>query len=63
MSGHLVLAVGLPRGRLEARGRHGALEMGLSERVVHLLVVEMTLDKTFGNWYHFIKPTITLRIY
>jgi hypothetical protein len=34
----------------------GALEVGSSEHIVHLFTVEMTLDQTLGNWYHFIKP-------
>jgi hypothetical protein len=35
----------------------GALEMGPSERVVRLFTIEMALDQTLGNWYHFFKPT------
>jgi hypothetical protein len=34
----------------------GGLEIGLSERVLRLLTIELTLDQTLGNWYHFIKP-------
>jgi hypothetical protein len=37
-------AVGLPKGALEV------------DRVVHLLKIEVTLDQTLGNWYHFMKP-------
>jgi hypothetical protein len=33
----------------------GALELGLSERVVRLFTIEATSDQTLGNWYHFIK--------
>jgi hypothetical protein len=40
-------AVGLPR---------GALEVDPTERVVRLFTIEVTLDLTLGNWYHFIKP-------
>jgi hypothetical protein len=34
----------------------GALEVGPSERIFRLFTVEVTLDQTLGNWYHFIKP-------
>jgi hypothetical protein len=34
----------------------GVLEVSLFERIVHLFIVEVTLDQTLGNWYHFIKP-------
>jgi hypothetical protein len=27
-----------------------------SERVVRLFTIEVTLDQTLENWYHFIKP-------
>jgi hypothetical protein len=37
------------------RGK-GALEMGLSDRVVGLFTIEVTSHQTLGNWYHFIKP-------
>jgi hypothetical protein len=30
--------------------------MGPSERVLRLFTIEVTLDRTLGNWYHFIKP-------
>jgi hypothetical protein len=30
--------------------------VGPSERVVRLFTIEVTLYKTLGNWYHFIKP-------
>jgi hypothetical protein len=30
--------------------------VGPSERVVRLFTIEVTLDQTLGNWYHFIKP-------
>jgi hypothetical protein len=30
--------------------------VGTSERVVRLCTIEVTLDYTVGNWYHFIKP-------
>jgi hypothetical protein len=33
----------------------GSLNMGPSERSVHLFTIEMTLDQTLGNWHHF-KP-------
>jgi hypothetical protein len=33
-----------------------ALEVGPSECVVSLLTIEVSLDQTLGNWYHFIKP-------
>jgi hypothetical protein len=35
----------------------GAPEAGPFEHVVRLLKTEVTLDKTLGKWYHFIKPT------
>jgi hypothetical protein len=37
-------------------GGRAALDVGPSERIVHLFMIEMTLDQTFGNWCHFIKP-------
>jgi hypothetical protein len=36
--------------------KQGALEMGLSEHVVHLFTIEVTFEETLGNWYHVIKP-------
>jgi hypothetical protein len=30
--------------------------MGHSERIFHLFPIEVTLDQTMINWYHFIKP-------
>jgi hypothetical protein len=42
-----LVVVGLPM---------GVLEVGPSEHVVHLFTIEVTLDQTLGNWYHFIKP-------
>jgi hypothetical protein len=46
-------AVGLPRGAVRGKG---ALEVGPSERVVRLFTIEVILDQTLKNWYHFIKP-------
>jgi hypothetical protein len=37
-------------------GGKGALEVGPSERVVHLFTIEMASDYILRNWYHFIKP-------
>jgi hypothetical protein len=31
--------------------------VGPSDRVVRLFMIEITLDQTQGNWYHFIKPS------
>jgi hypothetical protein len=39
----------------------GALEVGTSERVVRLFTIEVTLDKTLGNWYPFIKSIHRIR--
>jgi hypothetical protein len=39
--------LGLPR---------GALELGLSEHVIRLFVIEVTLDQILRKWHHFIKP-------
>jgi hypothetical protein len=33
------------------------LDMGPSKQVICLFMMEVTLDQTLGNWYHFIKPT------
>jgi hypothetical protein len=49
-----LVGVGLPRGALRGKG---VLGMGPSVGVVRLFTIEMTLDQTFENWYHFIKPT------
>jgi hypothetical protein len=29
--------------------------MGPIECIIRLFMIEMTLDQTLGNWYHFIK--------
>jgi hypothetical protein len=34
----------------------GVLEVGSSERVVHIFTIEVTFDQTLQNWYHFKKP-------
>jgi hypothetical protein len=40
-----------------AVGLHsGALQVGPQERVVRLFTIEVTLERTLWNWYHFIKP-------
>jgi hypothetical protein len=49
-------AMGLPKGALKGKGRQGVLEVGPSNRIVRLFMIEVTLDQTLGNWYHFIKP-------
>jgi hypothetical protein len=41
----------------------GVLEVGPSKHVVRLFMIEVTSDQTLGKWYHFIKPSIALRIY
>jgi hypothetical protein len=38
-----------------AKGQ-GALKAGPSERGVLLFTIEVTLNQTLGNWYHFMKP-------
>jgi hypothetical protein len=38
-----------------------ALEVGPFERVVRLLMTEVTSDQTLGNWYHFMKPIQRIR--
>jgi hypothetical protein len=44
--------LGLPKGVLNATG---ALLVGPSKHA-YLFAVELTLDLTLENWYHFIKP-------
>jgi hypothetical protein len=43
-------------GALRGKGRQGVLEVGPSERAVGLFKIEVTLDQTLENWYHYIKP-------
>jgi hypothetical protein len=43
-------------GALRGKGRQEALEVGPSDRDVRFFTIEVTLDQTLGNWYHFIKP-------
>jgi hypothetical protein len=43
-------------GGLRARSGNGALVLGPTARVLRLFVIEVALDQTLGNWYHFIKP-------
>jgi hypothetical protein len=33
----------------------GTVEVGPSQRLVHLFTIEVTSDQTSGNWYHFIN--------
>jgi hypothetical protein len=40
----------------------GALEVGPSERVVYLFTIEVTLDQTLGNWYHFMALRIFINV-
>jgi hypothetical protein len=44
-------------GLLRYKGQQGALEVGLSGRIVRLFTIEVTLDQTQENLYHFMKPT------
>jgi hypothetical protein len=32
------------------------LEVGPTKLIVYLFVIEVALDQTLGNWYHFFKP-------
>jgi hypothetical protein len=48
--------MGLRREALRDKGRQGALAVDPSERFVRLFTIEVTLDQTLGNWYHFIEP-------
>jgi hypothetical protein len=50
-------AMGLPKAALKGKGRRGVLEVGTSNRIIRLFVIEVALDQILGNWYHFIKPT------
>jgi hypothetical protein len=34
----------------------GGIEVGPSEYVVHLFIVEVILDQTLGSWYCFFEP-------
>jgi hypothetical protein len=49
--------VELPMGGVKSQedGR-GALEVGPSKRIARLFTMEVAVDRTLGNWYHFIKP-------
>jgi hypothetical protein len=40
----------------------GALEVGPSELTVRLFTIEVTVDQTLGNWYHFIKPIHRIKV-
>jgi hypothetical protein len=39
----------------EVRGNGHQWGGGLPNHTVNLLLLEMTLDQTLGNWFHFIK--------
>jgi hypothetical protein len=48
-------------GALRSKGWQGALEVGTSGRTIRLFTIEVTLDETMGNWYHFIKPILRIK--
>jgi hypothetical protein len=54
MGSTALCGVGLPRGALKGKE---VVEVDTSQGAVRLFTIEVNLDQTLGNWYHFTKPT------